>query len=350
MDENLVNIGRTGKLTFTGVFHDKETGKPARLCGTNVSKATLHNQDYINEMKIGIGGEYKLYKSGEVIPKLNGCITEPAEVFKAPERCPVCNSLLEREADTSDIKCLNSKCTTQLSRTISYFASLNCMNILGLGESIVDLLVNEGYLHSYADIYKLKDYRDELVQKGLIGKEKNTDKILAAIETSKDNDVVQLLTALGIRNVGKSTSLEIMKNFSSIKDLLTVSKDELVSIENIGETTAISIIDFFKDENNRAIIQELEEVGVNMTVKAQANTSDKLSGLTIVVTGTLPTLGRKEITELIEKNGGKCSSSVSKKTSFVVAGEEAGSKLTKAQELGVKVLNEEELLAMLKFE
>lgn len=350
MDEILVDVGRTGKLTFTGVFHDKETGKPARLCGTSVTRATLHNQDYITDMKIGIGGAYRLFKSGEIIPKLNGCVEEPEEVFVAPKKCPVCGSSLRREEDTADIKCDNPECPAQLSRTIAYFASLDCMNIMGLGETIVDALVKDGYLKTYADIYRLKDHRDELVEKGIIGKEKNTDKILAAIEKSKKNEAVRVLTGLAIRNVGKATAKDILKHFGSIQELSDASLEDLVAINDIGETTAGCIIDFFRNPHHKEVVRDLAKAGVNMKVEEESGGSDILSGMTIVVTGTLPTLGRKEAEALIEKNGGKCTGSVSKKTSLVVAGEAAGSKLTKAQQLGIRVIDEAELFRMLKTE
>jgi DNA ligase (NAD+) len=348
MDDIVVDVGRTGKMTFTGVFHDKATGGPAKLCGTSVSRATLHNQDYIEDMKIGVGGSYKLFKSGEIIPKLNGCVDEPAEVFKAPTKCPVCGSELIREADTADIYCVNPSCPAQLTRTIEYFASLNCMNIMGLGETLVDALVRGGYLMSYADVYTLKEKREALIRDGVIGKEKNTDKILKEIEKSKQNDAVRLLTALGIRNVGRSTAKEIMKHYDSIQALRSASAAELTMIDNVGEITANYIVGFFANDTNALLIQALEDAGVNMSAAKVDGATNKLAGMTVVVTGTLPTLGRKEATELIEKNGGKCSGSVSKKTSFVVAGEAAGSKLTKAQELGIRVITEDELLEMLK--
>lgn len=347
MDDIIVDVGRTGKLTFTGVFHDRETGKPARLCGTDVSRATLHNQDYITDMKIGIGGAYKLFKSGEIIPKLNGCVTEPDEVFKAPARCPVCGSLLVREADTADIRCVSANCPAQLTRTIAYFVSRDCMNIMGLGDTLIDALCKEGYLKDYGDIYKLKDYRDELVEKGIIGKEKNTDKLLLAIEDSKKNSPVNLLTGLAIRNVGKAAAKVLMKKFKSIDALSEAAIEELTQIDDIGETTAGCIAEFFGDDDNIRILKKLKDSGVNMVMEDEADATDRLSGMTIVVTGTLPTLGRKEVTELIEKNGGKCSGSVSKKTTLVVAGEAAGSKLLKANELGVKVIDEAELFRMI---
>lgn len=348
MESIQATIGRTGKLGFIGHVHDAETEKPARLCGTNVSRVTLHNQDYIRDMKIGIHGIYRLKKSGEIIPKLCGVVKEPEEVYEAPSLCPICEEPLVREEDTADIRCINSACPAQLARTISYFTSLNCMNIMGLGETLVEALVREGYLKNYADIYKLKDHRDELIEKGIIGKEKNTDKVLAAIEASKMNDPVRLLTALGIRNVGKSTARELVSHYRSIQDLMRASVEELTSIQDIGETTANCIHEFFEHHTNQAVLEELERSGVNMRMPEDTTDSQKLTGLTIVVTGTLPTLGRKEAEELIVRNGGKISGSVSKKTSFLVAGEAAGSKLTKAQQLGVNIITEEDLLNMIQ--
>lgn len=348
MDDIIVDVGRTGKMTFTGVFHDKITGGPAKLCGTSVTRATLHNLDYIANMKIGVGGSYKLFKSGEIIPKLNGCVDEPPAVFTAPKTCPVCGSALVREEDTADIMCVSPSCPAQLTRTIEYFASLSCMNIMGLGETLVDALVANGYLHSYADIYALVDHRDSLVAAGIIGKEKNTDKILANIEKSKANDATCLLTGLGIRNVGKSTAKDIMKAFGSIQSVMAATIDELTAIDGVGEITAQYIVEFFGNADNVQLIERLVEYGVNMTSEKPTDSSSKLAGQTVVITGTLPTLGRKEAAELVEKHGGKCSGSVSKKTSFVVAGEAAGSKLTKAQELGIRVIDEETFLQMLQ--
>lgn len=350
MDEILVDVGRTGKITYTGVFHDPETGRPARLCGTNVSRATLHNQDYINEMQIGIGGLYKVFKSGEIIPKLNGCVKAPEHVFKTPERCPVCGSVLVNEEDTADIRCENSLCPAQLTRTLTYFCSLDAMNIMGLGDAIIDILIAKGYVKTFADIYRLADFKDELIANNVFGKEKGTVRVLDAIERSKANEPAKLLTGLGIRNVGKNTAKSIMKHFSSIEELMDASYEDLTAIDDIGEITALCIRQYFDDPKNRAVIEELKAAGVAMKVQENTSAGDKLAGLTIVVTGTLPTLGRKEAVELIENNGGKCTGSVSKKTDYLVAGEAAGSKLTKAQALGIPVITEEELLNMLKEE
>ena len=347
MDDILVDVGRTGKLTFTGVFHDQITGKPARLCGTNVSRATLHNQDYINEMQAGLGGAYRIFKSGEIIPKLNGCVEAPKQVFKAPERCPVCGSILVKDEDMADICCQNVLCPAQLTRTISYFCSLDAMNIMGLGDSIIDILIKAGYVKTFADIYKLKEHKEELIAKGVFGKEKGTVKVLEAIEKSKENEPFKLLTGLGIRNVGKNTARTIMKHFAAIDDLQKASYEELIAIDDIGDTTAQCIRQYFDDPENQVIISELKAAGLTMEMPENNDAGDKLKGLTIVVTGTLPTLGRKEAADLIENNGGKCTGSVSKKTDYLVAGEAAGSKLIKAQALGIPVITEEELLKML---
>ena len=347
MDEILVDVGRTGKTTYIGVFHDAETGKPARLCGTSVSRATLHNQDYIDEMQIGIGGMYKLYKSGEIIPKLNGCVKAPNKVFKTPNRCPVCGSLFENDDDTADIRCVNPFCRAQLSRTLTYFCSQDAMNIMGLGGSIIESLISSGYVKTFADIYKLDSCKDELINKKVIGQKTGTEKILKNINESKKNDPTKLLTGLGIRNVGKNTAKSIMRHFSSIDELMEAPFDSLKAIDDIGEVTALCIREFFDNESNRSVLKELEDLGVNLKMPETSLLGDKLNGLTFVVTGTLPTLGRKEVTELIENNGGKCTGSVSKKTDYLVAGEAAGSKLTKAQTLGIPVISEEDLLNMI---
>lgn len=336
-----LSVGRTGKITPTAVV------APVRLCGTTVQRVTLHNQDYINEKRIGVGGHYLLYKSGEIIPKLKDVITDPPCVYQIPDTCPVCGRPVIREEDTADIKCVNPLCPSQLKRTIAYFVSRDAMDIKALGETYVDQLVELGYIHSYADIYKLKDFRDELIEKGIMGKEKNTDKILAAIEESKKNDAVKLLTALGINNVGKSTAKEIMKRFESIGALAEASYDSLTAVQDIGPTTAQSIVNFFSDEEKRAILRELAEAGVNMKAKQGAADEGRLAGRTFCITGTLELMGRKEAEALIEQNGGSVVG-VSKKLQYLVAGSAAGSKLEKAKSLGAAILSEEEFLAMLR--
>ena len=299
-------------------------------------------------MNVGIGGEYKLFKSGEIIPKLNGCVKAPEHVFEAPKVCPVCGEPLVREDDTADIRCVNPSCAAQLSRTVAYFTSLDCMNIMGLGETLVDALIKEGYIHNYADIYTLKEHRDELIEKGIIGKEKNTDKLLAAIEKSKQNTPDRLLTALGIRNVGKNTAKQIMNYYDNLMALADAGEEELQNIPDIGATTAKCIYDFFHDEANIELIERLRQSGFNMQMPEKKEISDKLAGKTIVVTGSFDNYSRKDMEELIVSNGGKATGSVSKKTDYLVAGEAAGSKLDKANSLGVKVLTIDEFMEMIK--
>ena len=348
MDRIEVTVGRTGKLGFIGHVSDAETGRPARLCGTNVSRVTLHNQDYITQKHIGIGGRYLLRKSGDIIPKLGDVVSEPEHIYTVDMHCPVCGEPVIREEDTADFRCVSPACPAQLSRTISYFCGRSAMDILGLGETLIDALVKEGYLKDYADVYLLYQHREELIEKGLIGKEKNTDKLLGNIERSKANDPVRLLTALGIRNVGQSTARELMGHFDTLEDLAAADVETLSAIQDIGPTTAKYIFAFFRNEENRFILRKLKEAGVNMTMTRTAPASDVLAGKTAVVTGTLSRYGRKEMEELIVSHGGKASSSVSKRTSFVIAGENAGSKLEKARSLGIPVLTEEEFEEMIK--
>lgn len=336
-----LSVGRTGRVAPTAVF------PPVRLCGTTVQRVTLHNQDYINEKQVGIGGRYLLYKSGEIIPKLKSVIKQPEEIYKIPDRCPVCNQPVVREEDTADVKCVNPLCPSQLKRTISYFVSRNAMDIKAFGETYVDTLVDLGYIKNYADIYRLKDYREELIEKGVLGKEKNTDRILGAIEESRKNDAVKLLTALGINNVGRSTARDIMSRFDGIEELSQASYDTLVGIENVGPTTAESIVNFFSNDENKNIMKQLADAGVNMKMDNGTANKRKLYGKTFCITGTLDSMGRKEAEALIEKSGGTVVG-VSKKLQYLVAGEGAGAKLAKARSLGVTVITEKDLQAMLE--
>ena len=296
-------VGRTGRIGFIGHVYDKETGKPARLAGTNVSRVTLHNQDYIREMKIGIGGVYALKKAGDIIPRISACLEEPEAIYEASKVCPDCGQPLVRDDDTADIRCVNAACPAQLTRTIAWFSSLGCMNIMGLGETLVEALVKEGFLNSYADIYRLKEHRDELIAKGIVGKEKNTDKLLAAIEASKVNEPDRLLAGLGIRNVSGATAKAIMKYYQDIRQLKQAGLEELQRIPDIGLTTAGCIREFFDNPENVAVLDTLEELGVNMKVTEENNAPQLFAGKTFVITGTLPSMGRREAQELIEKHG-----------------------------------------------
>ncbi len=342
-----LSVGRTGKIAPTAIFTAPGTDKPIHLCGTSVSRATLHNQDVINELGVGIGDTVIVYKSGEIIPKIKAVTKHVGKVYQIPAICPDCGQPVVRD-ESADYKCVNPSCPSQLIRTVSYFASRDAMDIKAFGETYVKTLVEEGYLKNYADIYTLKEHRDELVEKGLMGKDKNTDKILKAIEESKKNEPAKLLTALGIQNVGKTSAKAIMKHFPSIDALANASEEELVAIPDVGGITAKCIYDFFRNPVDMEIVEKLKAVGLNMEVKVEEGTSSKLSGQTFCITGTLPTMGRSEAAALIEKNGGKCTGSVSKKTNYLLSGEAAGSKLEKARTLGVTIITEEELLDMVK--
>lgn len=337
-----LTVGRTGKIAPTAIFRE-----PVRLCGTWVSRATLHNQDYIDKLGIDLGASVLVYKSGEIIPRIKQVVRSTGSIFRIPKVCPVCGEEIIQESDTADYKCINPSCPAQLLRTIAYFAGRDAMDIKALGESYVKILIDEGYLHDYADIYYLKDRREELIERKLVGKEKNTDRILKAIEESKSNSADQLLTGLGIDNVGKTTAKGIMKHFADMDELIAADYETLTSIPDVGPTTAQSILSFFEKEANRHMIGRFRAAGVNMSSAKEEGGSARLSGRTFVITGTLPTLERKQAQELIEKHGGKVTGSVSKKTDYVLAGEAAGSKLTKANELGIPVLSEAELLGML---
>ena len=340
-----LSVGRTGRVNPTAIF------EPIRLCGTTVSRATLHNQDFIDDLDIGIGDTIVVYKSGEIIPKIKEVVhaKRPAgtSTYKIPDVCPVCGGPVSRDADTADMKCQNPSCPAQLVRHIINFVSRDAMDIKGFGDVYVEDLVQQGYIKDIADVFALKDSRDELIEKGIIGKEKNTDKLLGVIEAAKSNDAYRLFTGFGIPNVGKAVAKALLGQFKDIEKIMALTVEELIQVNDIGEISAKSIYDYLHDPVNIDIINRLKAEGVNMTEAEKEGATDKLAGLTFVITGTLPTMGRKEAQELIELNGGKCSGSVSKKTNYLVAGEAAGSKLDKANSLGVTVLSEEELLAMI---
>lgn len=341
-----LSVGRTGRITPTAVF------EPVRLCGTSVSRATLHNQDFIDELDIGIGDTIVVYKSGEIIPKVRRVIHEKrpegVKKFVIPDVCPVCGAKTERERDTADIKCTSPNCPAQLERHMINFVGRDAMDIKGFGATYIMELVHLGYLKDIADIYDLKQHREELIEQGIIGKEKNTDKLLDAIEKSKQNEAFQLLTGFGIPNVGKAAAKTILKHFGSIEALMQADMESLQQVTDVGEVTALCIRNYFQDESNCNIIQRLKEAGVNMEMQEFDNQDGRFDGLTFVITGTLPTMERKAAAALIESHGGKVSGSVSKKTNYLLAGENAGSKLTKANELGVSVISEAQLQEMLQ--
>ena len=339
-----LSVGRTGRITPTAVF------EPVRLCGTSVSRATLHNQDFIDQLDVGIGDTVIVYKSGEIIPKIKAVDKSKRPVgtvrFQIPDTCPVCGAKTVREKDTADIRCTSPECPAQRERHIINFVGRDAMDIKGFGAVYVEELVRQEYIRDIADIYFLKEYREELIEKGIIGKEKNTDKLLEAIEISKENEAYKLLTGFGIQNVGKAAAKSLMKYFKSIDALAAASEEELQQVNDIGSVSASCIRDFFAKKSNQEMLERLKKAGVNMQ-QDEESAEQLLVGKTFVVTGTLPSLGRKEATGLIEKYGGKASGSVSKKTDYVLAGENAGSKLIKAQQLGIQVISENEFKKML---
>ena len=342
-----LSVGRTGKITPTAIFD------PVRLCGTTVSRCTLHNQDFITKLGICLGSTLRIEKSGEVIPKCVGVVPEKqppdAQVFQIPMVCPVCGEPAVRE-DTADIKCVNLNCPAQLERLIGHFVGRNAMDIKGFGVVYVHDLIAEGYLKDVADIFTLAEHREALIQKGIVGKEKNTDKLLAAIEKAKANPPDRLLTGLGISNVGRSAAQVLMRHFGTLDALVQASEEEMMAIDDIGPISAHCVYTYFRQPHNLAVLQKLKAAGVNLVQEvAQAPEGDlPLFGKTVVISGTLPGLSREEAAALIQRYGGKVMGSVSKKTSFLLAGEGAGSKLEKAHALDIPVLSLEEVQAMLE--
>ena len=339
-----VNTGRTGRVTPVAVF------EPISLCGTSVSRATLHNQDFIDEMEIGIGDTLIVYKSGEIIPKVKGVNKDKRppdwKPYKLPEVCPVCGHKLVREADAADLKCVNLQCPGTIVNSILNFVSRDAMNIKGFGYELVKALVDGGYIHDFADIFTLKDKRDELIENKVLGLAKNTDKLLTSIDTSvKEASAENVLSGLGIPNVGKATSRDLLKAFKTIDNICDATVEELSSVEGIALVSAEGIRGFMSDEGNRELIGRLKAAGLNFE-SANVAVSDVFAGKTFVITGTLPTMSRDEAAKFIESNGGKVASSVSKKTTYLVEGEAAGSKAVKARELGIAIINEDELRAM----
>lgn len=339
-----VSVGRTGRITPTAVF------EPVRLCGTTVSRATLHNQDFIDQLDVGIGDYVKVYKSGEIIPKIKEVLKDRREVgvvrYQLPQVCPVCGTKTVREKDTADMKCPSVSCPAQVERRIINFVGRDAMDMKGFGNVYIEELVRRGYIRDIADIFVLKEHRQKLIEEGIIGKEKNTDKLLEVIEKAKQRDAYQLLTGFGIPNVGKAAAKAVMKQFGTMERVAEASVEELTEVPDIGEVSAGCIRSFFADASNREMLGRLKKEGVNMERIAQEGESERFAGMTFVITGTLPSMDRKQAAELIEKNGGKVSGSVSKKTTYLLAGDNAGSKLKKANELGVAVLSEAQLLEM----
>ncbi|MCM1166833.1 MAG: NAD-dependent DNA ligase LigA [Lachnospiraceae bacterium] len=335
-----INVGRTGALTPVAVFD------PVQLAGTSVARAVLHNQDFIAERDIRIGDRIIVRKAGDIIPEVvrSAAHAESSEPFFIPNICPVCGASAERDEDEAVIRCRNIDCPAQLLRSIEHFASRGAMNIDGLGEAIVEQLVQADLVHTVADLYTLE--LQELTALERFG-QKSAENLLASIEKSKKNELDRLIFALGIRGIGQRAAVLLCQKFGDMDSIMKAEAEDIAAIDGFGEILARSVYTAMREPHRTALISRLKELGLNMSYSEQ-RVSDKLAGLTFVLTGTLPTLKRDQAKEMIEKRGGKCSGSVSKKTSYVVAGEEAGSKLDKANELGIPVLDEEQFLKMLE--
>lgn len=336
-----VTVGRTGVLTPTGVFD------PVLLAGTSVSRASLHNQDYITQKDIRIGDTVVLRKAGEIIPEVVSVASHGGgEPYLLPEVCPSCGEKVFRIEDEAALRCVNPECPAQLMRNIIHFASRDAMDIEGMGPAVIEQLISTGRIKSPADIYILKE--EDISSLERMGK-KSAQNLIAAIERSKGSDLYKLIYALGIRHIGEAASRLLADRFRTMQALMDASSESFAAIDGFGDIMAESVVDFFSTAHAKDLINRLAALGVNMTAQSQENenTSGKLEGLTFVITGTLEGMTRDEAKALIIANGGKAAGSVSKKTSYLLAGENPGSKLTKAEELGVKVISLEQLGEMI---
>ena len=337
----VIQVGRTGVLTPNAVL------EPVRLAGTTVRKATLHNYDNISDKDIRIGDTVTVRKAGDIIPEIIASVKEnrngDERIFKMPEICPVCASLVKRQEGEAAYRCQNMECYAQISRTLTHFASKEAMDIDGMGPRVVQMLLENKLIRRVSDIYTLKAEDIESLER--MGK-KSAQNLINAIEKSKSQDLSNLLFALGIRQIGKKAGKNIASVFKTMDNIVNASVEDFSDIYDVGEISGRNIVEFFENEQNRKTVEELKQYGVNMEY-INTGVSVIFKDKTFVLTGTLPTLNRSEASKIIEDNGGKVSSSVSKKTDFVLAGEDAGSKLSKAQSLGIKIVSEEEFLDMI---
>ncbi len=338
----VIQVGRTGVLTPKAVL------TPVRLAGTTVTNATLHNQDFITEKDIRIGDTVLVRKAGEIIPEVLSVVEdkrpEGTQPWFLPKTCPVCGAAVERDEDGAHIRCTGAECPAQLLRNLAHFASRDAMDIEGLGIAVVENLVNAQLVKTPGDLYFLNE--EDVAQLERMGK-RSAKKLLAALEKSKGQDLSRLIYAFGIRQVGQKAGKILAARFQTLENLQNATLEELTAVDDIGEITARNILDWMASPQSRHLIDRLREAGVNMTA-AEQGSDRRFAGMTFVLTGALEKFTRDEASEMIETRGGKSSGSVSKKTTYVVAGEAAGSKLRKAQELGIPVLTEEEFLELLK--
>ncbi|MBE6687217.1 MAG: NAD-dependent DNA ligase LigA [Ruminococcaceae bacterium] len=337
-----INVGRTGVLTPLAIL------EPVFIAGSTVSKATLHNLDFIRERDIHIGDYVTVQKAGDIIPEIvsvNKNKREGVKEFSFPEYCPSCGERIYREEGEAAYRCTNIGCPAQALRNIEHFASRDAMNIDGMGPAVVEALYNAELIRDVSDLYYLNARDIENIER--MG-ETSAKNLIEAVENSKTRGLDNLLYALGIRQIGKKAAQSVAKKFNNIDDYYTLSVEDLCSIDDIGSISAQNIVNYFSHEKTKEIIERLKNAGVVTVYEGQENQSNRFEGMAFVLTGTLPTMTRNEASDIIIANGGKVSGSVSKKTSFVLAGEEAGSKLTKAQSLGVRIISEEEFLEMVK--
>lgn len=338
----IIQVGRTGVLTPKAVL------EPVRLAGTTVTSATLHNQDYIAEKDIRIGDTVIVQKAGEIIPEIVAVDAskrpETAEPYFLPETCPVCGALARRDPDGAALRCTGAECSAQLLRNITHFASRDAMDIEGLGPAVVQQLVDGGLIQNAADLYSLR--ADDVAKLDRMGT-KSAKNLIQAIEKSKVNDLSKLIFGLGIRQVGEKAAKVLASHFKTFDALEAASVEELTEIDDVGEITAQCIVDYLSESQSQDLLRRLREAGVNME-SAQQLVDERFAGMTFVLTGTLTRFDRKTAQAMIEERGGKAAGSVSKRTTYVVAGEAAGSKLKKAQELEIPVLTEDEFAKMLE--
>lgn len=334
-----INVGRTGVLTPVGIF------EPVLLAGTTVSRATLHNRDFIEEKGICIGDTVVIRKAGEIIPEVLSVSEHPSDAkpFVFPTVCPSCGSPVVQD-DEAATRCTNTDCPAQLMRHMIHFVSRDAMDIDGLGPAFLEQLLNEKLVKSPADLYRLKTEDISAFERKA---EKSANNLINSIQKSKDNELYRLVYALGIRNIGLKAAKLLCEHFLTVNDLMNAKAEDFESIDGFGSVMAQSLENYFSLESTKQLIAELKDLGLKMKPSEQKISGGVFEGKTFVLTGTLPTMTRSEASKIIEQNGGKTSSSVSKKTSYVLAGEEAGSKLTKAQKLGIEVISEEQFLSMI---
>lgn len=343
LEDIVIQVGRTGALTPVAIL------KPVRVAGSLISKTTLHNEDFIKDKDIRVGDSVLIQKAGDVIPEVVEVIKEKRngteKEFEMPKTCPICGSETVREDGEAVTRCTGIECPAMLFRSLVHFTSRDAMNIEGLGPAVVEQLLDAKLITNIADIYTLT--LEDILTLERIG-EKSANNLINAINKSKQNSLDRLLNSFGIRHVGTKTSKILVKHFSNIEEMQDATFEQYNQIHEVGEIMAESLVKFFENDQTKDLIRRLKEAGVNTKSDKQKIIDNRFEGKTFVLTGTLPTLSRNEATAIIEQYGGKAASSVSKKTSYVLAGEEAGSKLTKAESLGIKIITEEEFMQMIQ--